>query len=164
MKRQIIALIAGAAILATPLMTNFASAHSGGGGRGGNIETMAAKLNLTDSQKTQLAGIRSRTEVKIRAILTPEQQTKFDAAKAARQERRAAMQASGGQRPEGQKWANGQRGKPQLNLTDAQKTQMKAIRQAAKAEMDRVLTPAQRTQMEQMQPSYRGRKGAGKAA
>ncbi len=164
MKRQIIALLAGAALLATPLMTDFASAHKGGGGGGGSIEKMAAKLNLTANQKTQLEAIRTRTDVKIRAILTPEQQTKFDAAKAERQQRKAAMQANGGKRPEGQKSDKGQRGKQSLNLTDAQKTQRSAIREAAKAEMQSVLTPAQQAQMAQLKAQRQGGKGQRKAS
>ncbi len=44
--------------------------------------------------------------------------------------------------------ARGRGGKfEQLNLTDAQKEQMKQIREAARQQMDAVLTPAQREQM-----------------
>jgi periplasmic protein CpxP/Spy len=162
MKRQILALVAGVALLAAPLMTQSAIAHKGEGGhRGPRIEQLAKKLNLTAAQKTQLEGIKSRTQAKIRSILTPEQQTKFDAAQAARAQRRAAMQANGGQRPTAEKGkrkgADG--GMRSLNLTDAQKTQIKAIRAASKTEMDSVLTPAQNTQLEQLKQQYQGRKG-----
>jgi periplasmic protein CpxP/Spy len=166
MKRQIIALVAGAALVAAPLMTNVATAKGMGGHGGPRIEQLAKKLNLTDAQKTQLEGIKSRTQAKVRAILTAEQQAKFDAAKAARDQRRAAMQANGGKRPEGTakgdyKGARDKMGK--LNLTDAQKTQIKAIHQAAKAEMDSVLTPAQKAQLEQLKQQRQERKGQRKA-
>jgi periplasmic protein CpxP/Spy len=159
MKRQIIALVAGAALLATPFMTNMATAKGEGGPRGPRIEQLAKKLNLTDAQKTQLEGIKSRTQTKIRAVLTPEQQTKFDAAKAEHQKRHEAMKANGGKRPEGaEKGPHGML--RSLNLTDSQKAQMKEIHAAAKAEMDDVLTAAQKAQLEKEHPRRRKGKAA----
>jgi periplasmic protein CpxP/Spy len=162
MKRQIIALVAGAALLASPFMTNMATAQKGEGGpRGPQIEQLAKKLNLTDAQKSQLEGIKSRTQAKIRAVLTPDQQAKFDAARAEHQKHREAMKANGGKRPEGEKGEHkGPHGMLRsLNLTDSQKAQMKEIHAAAKAEMDGVLTPSQKTQLEQLKQQRQGRRG-----
>jgi periplasmic protein CpxP/Spy len=163
MKRQIIALVAGAALIATPLITNLAQAQMGGGAPGGRMEKMAQKLNLTAAQKTQLDGIRSRTQAKIRNLLTPEQQTQFDADRTAHQKRHEAMKANGGKPPEGphdeKNEPKGQHRMRALNLTDAQKTQIKAIHDAAKTEMDGVLTTAQKTQLEQLKQQHQGHKG-----
>jgi periplasmic protein CpxP/Spy len=156
MKRQMIALMAGVALIAAPLMTNIATAHKGGAGYGPRLE-FAKKLNLTDAQKTQLERIKLRTQTKIRAILTPEQQTKFDAAKAAHQKRHEPMQANGGKRPEGMNKGDRQGSKGMmrsLNLTDAQKAQMKSIHEAARAEMKTVLTAEQQAQMAQMKQRF----------
>jgi periplasmic protein CpxP/Spy len=167
MKRQIIAFVAGAALIATPLITNIAQAQMGGGASGGRIEKMSQKLNLTATQKTQLDAIRTRTQAKIRAVLTADQQTKFDADRAAHQKRHEAMKTNGGARPKGEQGERkgGPHGMMQsLNLTEAQKTQTKAIHDAAKTEMDGVLTTAQKTQMEQMKQQRQGNKGERKAA
>jgi periplasmic protein CpxP/Spy len=173
MKRQIIALVAGAALIATPLITNLAQAQMGGGAPGGRMEKMAQKLNLTAAQKTQLDGIRSRTQAKIRAVLTPDQQTKFDAVRAEHQKEWAARKANGGKPPVGaphdEKAEKGEHKGPHgmmqsLNLTDAQKAQIKAIHDAAKTEMDGVLTAAQKTQLEQLKQQHQGHKGHRKAA
>jgi periplasmic protein CpxP/Spy len=167
MKRQIIALVAGAALIATPLITNLAQAQMGGGAPGGRMEKMSQKLNLTAAQKTQLEGIRSRTQAKIRAVLTTEQQTKFDADRAAHQKRHEAMKANGGKPPTGaphdeKHEPKGPHGMRALNLTEAQKTQIKAIHDAAKTEMDGVLTTAQKNQLEQLKQQHQGHKGGHK--
>jgi periplasmic protein CpxP/Spy len=158
MKRQMIALVAGAVLLTAPLMTNMATAQNGAGSPGPRMEKLAKKLNLTDAQKSQLEGIKSRTQAKVRAVLTPAQQTKFDAAKAEHQKRHEAMKANGGKRPEGAK-PNPQGMLRSLNLTDSQKAQMKEIRAAAKAEMDGVLTASQKAQLEQLKQQRQGRRG-----
>jgi periplasmic protein CpxP/Spy len=159
MKRQIIALVAGAALIATPLITNLAQAQMGGGAPGGRMEKMSQKLNLTAA----LEGIRSRTQAKIRAVLTTEQQTKFDADRAAHQKEWAARKASGVKPGAGmhdeKNEPKGPHGMRALNLTEAQKTQIKAIHDAAKTEMDGVFTPAQKTQLEQMKQQHQGHKG-----
>jgi periplasmic protein CpxP/Spy len=155
MKRQMIALVAGAVLIAAPLMTNMAAAQNGEGRPGPRMERLAKKLNLTDTQKTQLDEIRARTATKIRAILTPAQQAQLDTAKAERQKRN---EANGGRRPEGAEMG------PQgllksLNLTDSQKSQVKEIRAAAQGEMDGVLTTSQKAQLEQIKKQLQGRRG-----
>ncbi len=156
MKRQIIALVAGAALIATPLVTNMAQAKMGDGASGGRMEKLAQKLNLTAAQKTQMAAIKQRTQTKIRTVLTPAQQTQFDAVRAEHQKRHEAMKANGGKRPDGKqgerKGAYG--GMRSLNLTDAQKAQMKSIHAAARAEMQAVLTPEQQAQMQQLKQRF----------
>jgi Spy/CpxP family protein refolding chaperone len=46
-----------------------------------------------------------------------------------------------------------------LNLTDAQKQQMKAIAEDTKAQMKNVLTPAQQQQLEQMKQQRQSNRG-----
>lgn len=115
-------------------------------------------LNLTEEQKTKmkalredsktkLAALREEQQAKMKAILTPEQIAKLDAAKAEGNE----------------KQGKGKRGGifKELNLTDEQKTKMKAIREelqpklAALREqqesaMKQVLTPEQQKTLEEM--------------
>ncbi|MDX2239171.1 MAG: hypothetical protein NW224_00635 [Leptolyngbyaceae cyanobacterium bins.302] len=52
------------------------------------------------------------------------------------------------------------RGMNQLNLTEAQKTQMKQVREETKAQIEQVLTPEQRTQMQALKQSG-GKKAGG---
>jgi Spy/CpxP family protein refolding chaperone len=46
-----------------------------------------------------------------------------------------------------------------LNLTDAQKQQLKAIAEDTKAQMKNVLTPAQQQQLEQMKQQRQSNRG-----
>jgi len=92
---------------------------------------MMAGLNLTDAQKAQVQDImaqhREDAHTKIRAILTPEQQTAFDANK-------PGMMGGG-------------RMMKDINLTDAQKTQVRDImtqeREDTHAKIRAILTPEQ---------------------
>lgn len=54
------------------------------------------------------------------------------------------------------KWAK-------LNLTDAQKEQMRQIKQETRAQIQEVLTPEQRAQMETMKQNRQGQNGQGQA-
>jgi Spy/CpxP family protein refolding chaperone len=153
MKRQIIALVAGAALITAPLMTHIATADMAGVGHGSGrkIEKMAATLKFTPEQKAKLQAIRQETQTKIKAVLTPDQQAKLEAARAERQQQWEAAKANGGT-PSGAGQRMGRGGMMKdIGLTSEQKAQIKAIRQAAKAEMKAVLTPDQQTQLEQMQ-------------
>ncbi|WGV26237.1 Spy/CpxP family protein refolding chaperone [Halotia branconii] len=109
-------------------------------------------LELTDAQKAQMQSIRRDTRAKIEAILTPEQKAKLAAAKQARQAQRQAGQ--------GQRQANrGQRkGWVELNLTEAQKTQMRQIRESSKQQMQAILTPEQQAKLKQFQENMRQRR------
>jgi Spy/CpxP family protein refolding chaperone len=95
------------------------------------------KLNLTDAQKQQLGQIGKDTHDQIQAVLTSDQQAQL---KAAMQNRQAGQARQGRQNL----WAL-------LNLTDDQKAKIKAIKEAQKARMQAILTPAQQQQLQQMQ-------------
>ena len=95
------------------------------------------KLNLTDAQKQQLGQIGKDTHDQIQAVLTSDQQAQL---KAAMQNRQAGQARQGRQNL----WAS-------LNLTDDQKAKIKAIKEAQKARMQAILTPAQQQQLQQMQ-------------
>jgi periplasmic protein CpxP/Spy len=139
MKRQILSLLAGAALLATPVMTQMVSAQGMGGG---GMPRMAQGLNLTTTQKAQMKVIRDRTRTQIETILTPEQKAQAAATKQAR--------SAGGARQEGVRKEGGRKGGgmyKSLNLTEAQKAQIRTIRDAARKEMALVLTPEQKAKM-----------------
>ncbi|MBE9029258.1 hypothetical protein IQ266_05720 [filamentous cyanobacterium LEGE 11480] len=158
MKRQIIALIVGAALVIAPIATNSATAKRPGG-RGNKIERMAKKLNLSDSQKTELKAIHQRKKAKMKAVFTTEQLAQLEAARAERQQQRQEYQANGGQRPSRESRRERRKAmRAKLNLTDQQKAEMKAIRQEMKAEMKAILTPAQQAQMEQMKQQRQQRR------
>ncbi|NJN49752.1 MAG: hypothetical protein HC805_08295, partial [Alkalinema sp. RL_2_19] len=135
MKRQIIALVAGAALIAAPLMTNIATADMPGGGRGGDrMEKWQQKLNLTAAQKAQLKTIHENAKARMQNVFTAEQKAQLEAGKAAHEQQRAVFKANGGQCPEGQRReGQGPKGErkgrggmfAKLNLTDAQKAQLK---------------------------------------
>lgn len=157
MKRQIIALLTGAALLATPLMSQLATAQTTSAATTQSAKS-SAKLNLTDAQKAQLKALRAETMAKIRAVLTPEQQTQFDAARAAQKAERAARRAD---RAKGIATAKSP-GRPNilqsLNLTAAQKAQIKQIRAAAKPKMDAVYTDTQKAQLAEIKAARKARK------
>ncbi|MBE9029756.1 P pilus assembly/Cpx signaling pathway, periplasmic inhibitor/zinc-resistance associated protein [filamentous cyanobacterium LEGE 11480] len=160
MKRKIIALVAGAALIAAPLMTNFATANTPGGGRSGRMERLAKKLNLNETQKTQLKAIHEETKAKMQAVFTPEQKAQIEAKRAERKQRWQEYKENGGQRPEGRRRGRkGRRGMfKELNLSDAQKAELKQIRQEAKAAKDAVLTDAQKAQLQEMKQQRRARR------
>src|SRR4028119_1816719 len=101
------------------------------------------KLNLTDAQKQQLGQIGKDTHDQIQAVLTSDQQAQL---KAAMQNRQAGQARQGRQNL----WAS-------LNLTDDQKAKIKAIKEAQKARMQAILTPAQQQQLQQMQQQQQQR-------
>jgi periplasmic protein CpxP/Spy len=146
MKRQILSLLAGAALLATPVMTQMVSAQAMGGG---GMPRMAQGLNLTATQKAQMKVIQDRTRTQIEAVLTPAQKAQAAAAKKARAEGGARKT---GVRKEGA-WKEGDRKGggmyKSLNLTDAQKAQIKTIMAASRKEIEALLTPEQKAQMQQ---------------
>ncbi|MEH2067177.1 MAG: P pilus assembly/Cpx signaling pathway, periplasmic inhibitor/zinc-resistance associated protein [Nostoc sp.] len=106
-----------------------------------------AELGLTDTQKSQIQSIRRDSRAKYEAVLTPEQKAKLEAAKQARQAERQAGQRRGGRK----NFAD-------LNLTEAQKTQMRQIRESEKQQIQAVLTPEQRQKLEQFQQNFKQRR------
>jgi periplasmic protein CpxP/Spy len=159
MKRHIIALLTGAALLATPLMSHLATAQTTSATTTQSAKS-SSKLNLSTAQKAQLKALRAEVQAKIRAVLTPEQQTQFDAARAAQKAERAARRTD---RAKGIATAKSP-GRPNilqsLNLTAAQKAQIKQIRAAAKPKMDAVYTDAQKAQLTQIKADRKARQAA----
>ncbi|MCC5665553.1 P pilus assembly/Cpx signaling pathway, periplasmic inhibitor/zinc-resistance associated protein [Nostoc sp. CHAB 5784] len=102
------------------------------------------ELGLTDAQQTQIQAIKRDSRTKIEAVYTPEQKAKLEAAK---QARRAEWQAGQGQRQPGQRRGKG--GYADLNLSEAQKTQIRQIQESKKQQIQAILTPEQRQKLEQ---------------
>jgi periplasmic protein CpxP/Spy len=122
-------------LVATPLVaTQFARA--GEGGLGHHLE----QLDLTDAQSTQIEAIRTEARTQKEAILTPEQRATLEAAEA---------DSRDGNRRGG--WRD-------LNLTDEQRSQTQAIREASKERIDAVLTAEQRQQLESSTKDRAGRR------
>ncbi|QSJ16579.1 P pilus assembly/Cpx signaling pathway, periplasmic inhibitor/zinc-resistance associated protein [Nostoc sp. UHCC 0702] len=109
-------------------------------------------LNLTDAQKAQIQQIKRNTRAQIEAVFTPEQKEKLRAAFEARRAQREA-----GQRPTGQRQRSG-KNFAELNLTQAQKDQIRQIREASKQQIEAVLTPEQQAQLKQFQENARQRR------
>lgn len=152
------------------------TAHGEGRGGGQHLAKLAERLNLTDAQKQQIKPILQdfRTQQQARmqshraqfeALLTPEQRAQLEQFKAQRQQAGAQK----GQRGQGR----GDGPFQQLNLTDAQKQQMQALRQQAQAErqaafqnlvaqVNPLLTEAQRTQLQQFLQERQQHGGRGK--
>lgn len=148
-----------------------------GEGRGGqHLAKLAERLNLTDAQKQQIQPILQnfRTQQQARmqsyrsqfeAVLTAEQRAQIEQFKAQRQQAGAQKGERGKGRGDGPF--------QQLNLTDAQKQQMQALRQQAQAErqaafqnlvaqVNPILTEAQRTQLQQLLQERQQHGGRGK--
>lgn len=106
----------------------------GEGQRQGRKDRFAA-LNLSQSQKDQIAQIRKDTKAQMKGIVSQAQRDKYKAAIASGQDRRAAKAA--------------------MNITADQKAQIKALKTASKAKIKALLTDSQRTQLEQMSSARR---------
>jgi periplasmic protein CpxP/Spy len=87
-------------------------------------------LNLSDAQKVQMKQIKDDSKAAIANVLTPEQKAQWQSLK------------QGGQK-------KGVGGMKALNLSEAQKTQIKQIRDSARQRMEAILTPEQRAQFQQ---------------
>jgi Spy/CpxP family protein refolding chaperone len=113
-------------------------------------------LGLTDAQKNQIQAIRRDSRTKMEAVFTPEQKAKLEAAKQARQAQRRAGQ---GQRQPGQR--SRKDSFADLNLTEAQKTQIQQIRESEKQQIQAVFTPEQRQKLEQYRQNAPSRRQQG---
>lgn len=91
------------------------------------------RLNLTDSQKTQMQQIKQATKSEIASYL----------------------QSQGITIPEGQKLGQGMRS---LNLSDAQKAQIKVIREKGKQQVRALLTPEQKAMMQERRGNIKNRR------
>jgi periplasmic protein CpxP/Spy len=157
MKRQIIALLTGAALLASPLMSQLATAQTAGSTATAQSKS-SPKLNLTAAQKAQLKALRAETQAKIRAVLTPDQQAQFDGTRAAQKADWATRRANRGKGIATGKAPSRPNILQSLNLTAAQKAQIKQIRAAAKPKMDAVYTDAQKDQLAKIKADRKARK------
>ena len=107
------------------------------------------RLGLSEQQKTQMQEIRRNTRAQMEAILTPEQKQQLQAAKQARQGQ-PREQTGQGQRSK--------KGFASLNLTEEQKTKMREIRESEKNQIQGILTPEQRQQLQQFQQNRGSRR------
>jgi periplasmic protein CpxP/Spy len=117
----------------------------------------ARLLNLTPEQQAQLEEIRQNARSQIDAILTSEQKAQLEAAREERQQARQSGQP--GERPEGRR-GRGDRGFEALNLTADQRTQIEAVKNDTREQMDAILTPEQRQQLEQHRQQHEQRRQA----
>lgn len=86
------------------------------------------ELNLTQTQKDQIAQIRKQVREQIQSMITPEQRDKFKAAMQSDQGIRAAIEA--------------------MNLSDTQKTQLRTLKDTVKPKIQAILTTEQRQQLQ----------------
>jgi len=86
------------------------------------------KLNLTDTQKTQIKSIHESAKARRQNVFTAEQKAILAKARESRE---------------------GKGVRKQLNLTDAQKQQLRAIGEDTKTQVKAILTPEQQQQMAQ---------------
>lgn len=108
-------------------------------------------LGLTEAQQAQIQQIQRNTRTQIEAVFTPEQKAKIQAAMEARRAQRQAGERP--QRGQGQ-WKNF----AELNLTQAQKDQIRQIRESSKKQMEAVLTPEQQAKLQQLKETARQRR------
>lgn len=139
-----------AAVVTLSASLAFAAPGDGFKGKGGKrgrhghgagfVEKMAAKLNLTDAQKSQIAAINQGFRANNKAA--------FEGSRELRQQFREAKKANDTAKLESLK--------PQM---DAQRTQMKQLREAHRAQILAVLTPDQRTQWQALEAERQQRRG-----
>ncbi|MGB0560801.1 MAG: Spy/CpxP family protein refolding chaperone [Spirulinaceae cyanobacterium] len=105
---------------------------------GENPRQVLRTLDLSDAQRTQLRDIKASQREEMAEILTPEQQAQLE----------AMHQSRPGQGKEGDKGGRGDRLAEELGLTEAQRSQMQALREDTRSQIQAILTPAQRTEVE----------------
>ena len=143
--RKAFAIVAGSALLLSPLFSTIANARPNALNALTNrsstpiarrmdaatpekmeqrLQRMAQELSLTPTQVDQIRTLRSTTRTKIDGVLSTEQKTIIKAVLAEKKGYKAAMQAA--------------------NVTEAQRDQKRQIQKDAKTAMDQILTPEQR--------------------
>ncbi|NET00911.1 MAG: P pilus assembly/Cpx signaling pathway, periplasmic inhibitor/zinc-resistance associated protein [Sphaerospermopsis sp. SIO1G2] len=154
MKIKTLSLIAAAfavTLTATPFIAQAQDAPAPQQGKEYRRKGAWKKLGLTEEQKTKIMAIRRDTRDKMLNVLTPTQKEQL----------KAEMEQRRSQALQGEGRGRGKRKKhpfASLNLTDAQKNQMRAIKDSAKQQMKAILTPAQLEQIEQMRQNRRSRR------
>ncbi|MBD2436683.1 Spy/CpxP family protein refolding chaperone [Nostoc sp. FACHB-110] len=115
-----------------------------------------AELGLTDAQKTRIQEIQRNTRSQLEGVLTQEQK---DQLKAAFEARRAQRQANQGQqRQPGERTGRPGKDFAGLNLTEAQKTQIRQIRESSKQQIEAVLTSEQKAKLQQLRQNAQQRR------
>ncbi|MFM7363658.1 MAG: P pilus assembly/Cpx signaling pathway, periplasmic inhibitor/zinc-resistance associated protein [Cuspidothrix sp.] len=97
-------------------------------------------LNLTPEQKAKMQEISRNTRAQIEAVLTPQQQAKLKAAMAEARVQEEQGQHRGRMKVKRDVFAS-------LNLLQAQKDQIKQIKQSSREQMQTVLTSEQKAQI-----------------
>ena len=143
MKRQLFALAAGAILLISPALSKMVTAQNAPTPakteRSAKWKQFQQSLNITDAQKATLKQIGEATRAKMDTVLTADQKAQVQAERAAYKANKAS----------GKKGMHHMGGQNSLNLTADQKASMAQIRQEAKAQMEAVYTPEQKTIMQQ---------------
>jgi len=140
MKRNAVYALAGAIVLAMPLVAVLGNATPSQAdsvvaqapagqdqNRRQGRQAIWEQLNLTEQQRSQIEAIRQAKRQEMEAVLTPEQRSQLEAARQSGNPRGAMRN---------------------LNLTEAQKTQLRQIRESGRQQMEAVLTPEQRQILE----------------
>jgi Spy/CpxP family protein refolding chaperone len=120
--------IAAGAIAATPLVA-FAQTQQPQPTQSQPAQT---RIELTPDQKTQFEAIQTKAITEIEKILTPAQKTQYSTAREGGQ---GVIQGLGAIE----------------NISDTQKNQIMAILQTANSEIENMLTPEQKQQIQQIQ-------------
>lgn len=119
-------------------------------------------LNLSAEQQTRMEQVRQQERAAIDAILTTEQKAQLQKGHESRRAR-----GNRGTAPTGQSQKPAQtgenRGMPHphfasLNLTADQRTRIEAVMKSSREQMDAILTPEQRQQMEQHRQQHEQRR------
>jgi len=106
-------------------------------------------LNLTSDQQAQMQEIHENERSQIDNILTVEQKTQLETAR----ENQGARRRGENRGMPGRRFDS-------LNLTEEQRSQIESVRSAAREQMDAILTPEQRQQMEQNRQQRQERRQA----
>jgi Spy/CpxP family protein refolding chaperone len=150
--RKAFALIATAALLSMPLVSQSASAGSIAiNGRTEiarkmgdmtpekmeqKLQKMAQELSLTPTQVDQIRTLRTNTRTQLDGVLSADQKAALKAAMQSKKGYKVALQ--------------------EAKVTEAQRTQMKQIRKDSKTAMEKILTPDQLTKLKAKMKENRG--------
>ncbi|MEN9218540.1 MAG: hypothetical protein Q6J33_05990 [Gloeomargarita sp. DG_2_bins_126] len=105
-----------------------------------NRRSFWSELNLTPEQQQRIQQIRQNARAQMQQVLTPEQ--------------RQQLSQLQGQPPEQRRLSL-----KNLNLTDAQKAQMRQIRANTRQQIEAILTSEQRQQLEARRQQWQQRRG-----
>ncbi len=104
-------------------------------------------LNLTADQQAKMKQVRQNERTQIDNILTADQKAQLQRDRQNHEAQRTGENR--GTAPTGETRKMHRSPFDSLNLTADQRTQIEAVRRTAKAQMDAILTPDQRTQLQQ---------------